>query len=236
MKNGDIMFERLISLIGEEKFNLIQSQKVLLIGVGGVGSFALESLVRNGFINITIVDFDKIDLSNINRQLITNINNIGQYKVEEAKKRCETINSKVNITIINKKINKDNIKNILDNDFDYVIDACDTVEVKFSLIENSLHYNYKLITALGTAKKMDPTKLEITTLDKTINDPLARILRNKVKKAHINKKIPVVFSKEIPVEVDALGSTCLVPPVAGILCVSYIVNDLLKSHLDIIKS
>lgn len=222
------MFDRLITLIGKENYEIIKSKKILLIGVGGVGTYSLEALVRNGFSDITIVDFDKIDITNLNRQLITNMNNIGCYKVLEAKKRYESINPNVNITTVIKKLDEENIKELLDNNFDYVIDACDSLDVKFSLIKNSLHYNYKLISSMGTAKKLDPTKLKITTLDKTVNDPIARILRNKVRKAHINKKIHVVSSEEVAKDIKPLGSINLVPSVAGLLCVSYIVNDILK--------
>ena len=222
------MFERLIALIGEDKLKEIKEKKILLIGVGGVGSYALEALIRNGFSKITIVDYDKIDISNLNRQLITNSKNIGEYKVNEAKRRALLINPVAEIEIFNQRLDKENLLAILDNDFDYIIDACDTLEVKFALIENSLHYKYKLISSMGTAKKFDPTKLEITTLDKTFNDPIARILRSKVKHAHINKKVHVVSSTEVPKEMDVLGTANLVPSVAGLLCVSYIFNDIIK--------
>lgn len=221
------MFERLIGLIGEEKLKEIEEKRVLLIGVGGVGSYALEALVRNGFRHITIVDFDKIELSNLNRQLITASTNIGNYKVFEAEKRALLINPNIKINAINKILNKENIKSILDDDFDYIIDACDSLDVKFALMENSLHYKYKLISSMGTAKKVDPTKLEITTLDKTNNDPIARILRSKVRKAHINKKIYVVSSMEVPKQINMLGTANLVPSVAGLLCVSFIFNDII---------
>lgn len=223
------MFERLIGLIGEEKLKEIERKKVLLIGVGGVGSYALEALIRNGFFDITIVDFDIIDLSNLNRQLITDSTNIGKYKVDEAKKRALLINPNINIQAINEKLNKENLRNLLNQNFDYIIDACDTLDVKFALMENSLHYSYKLISSMGTAKKTDPTKLEITTLDKTNNDPIARLLRNKVRKAHINKKIYVVSSTEVPKQINMLGTANLVPSVAGLLCVSFIFNDIIKS-------
>lgn len=222
------MLERLIALIGEDKLKEIKEKKILLIGVGGVGSYALEALIRNGFSKITIVDYDKIDISNLNRQIITNSKNIGEYKVNEAKKRALLINPDAEIEIFNQRLDKENLLAILDNDFDYIIDACDTLEVKFALIENSLHYKYKLISSMGTAKKFDPTKLEITTLDKTFNDPIARILRSKVKHAHINKKVHVVSSTEVPKEMDVLGTANLVPSVAGLLCVSYIFNDIIK--------
>ena len=223
------MFERLIGLIGEEKLKEIERKKILLIGVGGVGSYALEALIRNGFYDITIVDFDTIDLSNLNRQLITDSTNIGKYKVDEAKKRALLINPNINIQAINEKLNKENLRNLLNQNFDYIIDACDTLDVKFALMENSLHYSYKLISSMGTAKKTDPTKLEITTLDKTSNDPIARLLRNKVRKAHINKKIYVVSSTEVPKQINMLGTANLVPSVAGLLCVSFIFNDIIKN-------
>ncbi len=223
------MFERLIGLIGEEKLKEIERKKVLLIGVGGVGSYALEALIRNGFFDITIVDFDIIDLSNLNRQLITDSTNIGKYKVDEAKKRALLINPNIKIQTINEKLNKENLKNLLNQNFDYIIDACDTLDVKFALMENSIHYSYKLISSMGTAKKIDPTKLEITTLDKTNNDPIARLLRNKVRKAHVNKKIYVVSSTEVPKQINMLGTANLVPSVAGLLCVSFIFNDIIKN-------
>lgn len=224
------MFERLIELIGEDKFKEIQSKKILLVGVGGVGSYALEALVRNGFTNITIIDYDTVSLSNLNRQLITNSHNIGNSKVIEGLLRAKAINPNISIDGIEKRLTIDNLPLILDMNYDYIIDACDDVSIKFELIQKSLKYNYKLISSMGTAKKLDPTKLEITTLDKTNNDPLARILRKKVKDAKINKKIHVVSSTEVPLNNDTLGTANLVPSVAGLLCVSFIVNDIIKQH------
>ena len=224
------MFERLIGLIGEEKLSEIENKKILLIGVGGVGSYTLEALIRNGFSNLTLVDFDTIDLSNLNRQLITDTTNIGKYKVDEAQKRALSINPNIKIQTVKEKLNKENLKVLLDQDFDYIIDACDTLDVKFALMEESLHYPYKLISCMGTAKKTDPTKLEITTLDKTNNDPIARILRSKVKKAHINKKLYVVSSTEVPKQISVLGTANLVPSVAGLLCASYVFNDIIKDN------
>ena len=224
------MFERTIKLYGEEIFNKIKTSKVLLIGVGGVGTYALEALVRNGFSNITIVDYDKIDITNLNRQLITNNNNIGHSKVIEGILRAKSINPDILIDGQETRLTKDNIDVLLSMNYDYIIDACDSVEVKFALIEKSLHYNYELISSMGTAKKIDPTKLKITTLDKTFNDPLARILRKKVKDAKINKKIFVISSEEKPIDIPELASSNLVPSTAGILCVSYIINNLIKKN------
>lgn len=222
------MFERCIKLYGIEKFKEIQSKKICLIGVGGVGSYALEALVRNGFTNITVIDFDKIDITNLNRQLITNSTNIGNSKVIEAILRAKLINPDILIDGIETTLKPYNIDEYLKLNFDYIIDACDDINVKFSLIEKKSTYKYKLISSMGTAKKIDPTKLKITTLDKTNYDPLARILRKKVKDAKIKDKLYVISSDEEPVNIKELASSNLVPSVAGILCVSYIINDILK--------
>ena len=225
------MFGRLIKLIGETNLELIKSKKILLIGVGGVGSAALEALVRNGFNNIDIIDFDTVDITNLNRQLITNSKNVGNLKAEEAILRAKEINPSISINSIVKRLTVDEINKLLDNNYDYIIDACDDVKVKFALIEKSLKYESKLITCLGTAKKIDPTKLCITTLDKTFNDPLAKILRKMTKDAHINqKKIKVVFSSEVPEAVDneGLGTASFVPNTAGFLCVNYIFRDIIN--------
>ena len=224
------MFDRLIKIIGEENLNKISSKKILLVGVGGVGSAALEALVRNGFNNITVIDMDIIDISNLNRQLITNSDNIGSPKVKEAVLRAKTIRKDILIEGIEKMLKEDDIEELLDNNYDYIIDACDDVNVKYSLIEKTLKKDTKLITCLGTAKKLDITKLSITSIDKTNYDPLARILRHKLKVNHINpKKIMVVSSTEAPIKSEGLGSASFVPNAAGLLCVSYIFNDIIKN-------
>lgn len=222
------MFDRLIALIDESNYNKIKQQKILLVGVGGVGSYALETLVRNGFTNITIIDFDKIDITNLNRQLITNNQNIGHSKVIAGILRSKSINPDILVDGIENKLTEANIDEILALNFDYIIDACDDINIKFLLMVKKEQYKYQLISSMGTAKKLDPTKLKITTLDKTTNDPLARILRKKVKDAKINYKINVVSSDEDPLPIKTLGSANLVPSVAGILCVSYIINDLIE--------
>ena len=225
------MFERLIKLIGENNLKLIQSKKILLIGVGGVGSASLEALVRNGFNNIDIVEYDTIEESNLNRQLITKSNNIGNSKAKEAILRAKEINPSISINSYEKCLKIDEINELLDNNYDYIIDACDDIKVKFSLIEKNMKYNSKLITCLGTAKKIDPTKLCITTLDKTFNDPLAKILRKMTKDAHINQKnVKVVFSSELPYadNNEGLGTSSFVPNTAGFLCVNYIFRDIIN--------
>lgn len=223
-----MQFDRIINLIDENKFNKLKNTKVLLVGCGGVGGYSLETLVRSGVEKIDIIDFDKIDITNLNRQIITNISNINLLKVEEAKKRALSINENIKINIYPIFLDKDNIKEILNNKYDYIIDACDSVSTKIELIINKEKYNYKLISCMGTAKKLDPTKLSITTLDKTSYDPLAKVIRKKLKELKYNKKVYVISSTEEPIKCDNLGSLMMVPATAGILCATYIINDVIK--------
>ena len=227
---GVNMFERIINLIGEENFSILQNKKVLLVGCGGVGGYALETLVRSGIFNIDIIDFDKIDITNLNRQIIANQNNVENLKVEEAKKRALLINPNTKVNIFPIFLNKDNINGILSNNYDYIIDACDSIDTKIELIKQSIEKRVKLISCMGTAKKIDPTKLNITTLDKTNYDPLAKVMRKKVKDLKINsKKIKVVSSTEVPIESKSLGSFMMVPATAGILCAKYVIEDIINN-------
>lgn len=220
------MFERLIALIGKDRFKRLENAKVLVIGIGGVGGYAFEALVRAGISNITIIDGDKIEESNINRQIITSNKNIGLAKVEVAKNRALEINPKVNISARDLFITDSNFKDIFDQKFDYVVDACDDLKVKFLLIKNS--NKYKLVSCMGTANKFNPSLFSITTLDKTSNDPIARILRKKVKDSKIHRKFKVVSSSEVPLKNDQLGTNSFIPGIAGLLCASYVINDITK--------
>ncbi|NLL01954.1 MAG: tRNA threonylcarbamoyladenosine dehydratase [Mollicutes bacterium] len=222
------MFERLITLIGKDKFSRLQSTKVLVVGIGGVGGYALEALVRSGILNIAIIDRDNIEISNLNRQIITSNENIGLTKVEVAKERALKINPNLNITDFKYNLDKTNIDEVLQNKYDYVIDACDTVSTKLLIIEKSLKYKYKFISCMGTANKTNPALFSITELSKTKNDSIARILRRKVKELKINKKIMVVSSTETPVPTGKLGTVSYMPGVAGLLCASYVINDITR--------
>ena len=222
------MFERIITLIGENNIKIIQTKKVLIVGLGGVGGYALETLVRSGITNIDLIDYDIIDKSNLNRQIISNSSNIGNKKVLEAKNRALSINPNININTYEMFLNEDNIDTILSNNYDYIIDACDSVPTKLELIKRSVNNNFKLISSMGTAKKLDPTKLCITTLDKTNYDPLAKVMRKKVKDLKINKKINVVSTTEKAIECNGLGSMMMVPAVSGILCAKFVIDDIIK--------
>lgn len=219
------MFERLNSLIGKDNLKKLNNIHVLIIGIGGVGGYAFESLVRSNIKEITIVDNDVIDITNLNRQILTNQNNIGKLKVDEAKKRGLEINPNIKINTYNIYLDENNIETIMNYnyDYDYIIDACDTFKTKVLLIEHALKNNIKIISCMGTAKKHDPTKLKIIDISQTSYDPLAKKIRNKFK-----NKLMVVSSDEIPVDTKELGSNSYVPAIAGLLCASYVINDIIK--------
>ena len=223
------MFDRLIPLIGSKNLDKIKKAKILLIGIGGVGGFVLESLIRSGFRDITVIDGDTIDKSNLNRQIITNIKNIGNSKVEEAYSRYAEINEDIELKVINVMLSKDNFSKYINEYYDYIIDACDDLKIKLELIRYSQLNHIKIISALGTGKKLDPKYLEITTLAKTENDPLARKLRYLARKENLDLNIPVVFSKEKPIDSKNILASCIfVPAVAGIYLANYIFLDIIK--------
>lgn len=222
------MLDREILLIGD-KINKLQNTTVLVLGLGGVGGYATEALVRTGIGHIIIVDHDIIDISNLNRQIISNINNIGQKKIDEWEKRIRIINPNIEITKIDAFITEDNIEMIFNNKPDYIIDACDTIKTKKELIRQCLQRKIKFISSMGTGNKFDPTRFKITDIRKTSYDPIAKILRKMVVDEHINQKIMVVASDEKPIKVkEKIGSISYVPSVAGLLCTSYIINDILR--------
>lgn len=223
-------FERLELLIGD-KLELIKKKKVMVVGIGGVGGYVVESLVRNGIENITIVDSDIVDITNINRQIVATDKTIGRYKTEAFKDRINDINPNCLVDIKTIFVTLNNISEIFDKDYDYVVDACDTIEIKKQLIRICIDKNIKLISCMGTARKLDPSKLKIVDVRKTSYDPIAKIIRKMLKDEHINKKVMVVSSTESPKQVinsKILGSACLVPPTAGLLCASYVINDIIK--------
>lgn len=221
------MLDRLEILIGD-KTKTLKQKTVLLLGIGGVGGHAFETLLRSGIGTIIVVDNDVIDETNLNRQLLSTNKNIGQYKVDEAKKRQKDINQECKIIKINKFISEENIESLFENKIDFVIDAIDTIKTKKQLIKKCIEKQIKIISVMGTGNKMDPTKLTITDIRKTSYDPIAKEIRKFIKEERINKKIPVVFSDEIPIKTDKIGSNAFVPATAGIFAASYVINELIK--------
>lgn len=223
------MFERLITLIGEDNVNKLKKANVLIVGLGGVGGYALETLVRSGIYNLTIVDGDIVELSNLNRQIISKRDVIGRPKALVAQARTLEINPDVNLKVINEFISEDNFSLLNIDSFDYVIDACDDLNLKILLIKNA--DKYKLISSMGTANKMDMTRFKITTVDKTSYDPLAKIIRKKIKEEKIWTKFKVVSSDEkVMKNGTKLGTIAYMPAVSGLLCASYVINDIIDNN------
>lgn len=224
-------FSRSNLLIKEENTIKLNSKVVLLCGIGGVGSYVFESLVRMGVGTIIIVDYDVVSISNINRQLIATHSTIGKYKVDVAKERALDINPKVNIIIHNTFINDKTINDLFNYSIDYIVDAIDTVSAKLLLIEKAKELNIPIISSMGTGNKLDPSKLKITDISKTEYCPLAKVMRYELRKRNI-KHLVVLTSSEVPIKIDVddpkiIGSVSYVPSVGGLLISSKVINDLL---------
>jgi len=217
-----------LELLLKDKMKIVQNKTILIIGVGGVGGYVLESLARLGVKNLIIVDGDVVDITNINRQIIALHSTIGRPKVEVFKERIIDINPDCKVTSIYEFLTPDKINDLITYNIDYVVDACDTTEVKKEIIRVCIKKGVPFITCMGTGNKVDPTKLEITDIRKTEYDPLAKIIRKMVRDENIKGKIPVICSKERPIkhEGNVVASCSFVPSVAGLLCTSYIVNNI----------
>lgn len=223
------MFDREMMLIGEKKLELIKSKTVCIIGLGGVGGYSLETLIRSGIENIILVDYDIVDITNLNRQILATNKTINKKKVDVAKERILDINPNVNIKLIDLKLDENNIDILFNNKIDYIIDACDTINVKKKLILECNKRNIKLITCCGTGNKLDPTKFSILDIRKTSYDPIAKILRKYVLDNKIKDKVMVVSSTEQPKKIEGkISSISYVPSVAGILLTSYVINDIIS--------
>lgn len=227
------MFDRLELLIGKDNLEKIKSKKVLVVGIGGVGGSVVTSLVRSGIENIVIIDFDTVDITNLNRQVIAYQSTIGMKKTDAMEMLINEINPTCNIVKYDLFLDSENIKEIIEKEKpDYIVDACDSKETKKAIILESLKRKIKFISSMGTGNKLDPTKLEITDIRKTVNDPLARIFRKWVKDNKINDKIVVLSSKEVPKKTgNVVASNSFVPNSAGLLITSYIINDIIMNKM-----
>ncbi len=230
------MFNRLEKIIGTENLKKLNSKTVAIIGVGGVGSYAVEALARNNIGRLILVDFDEVDITNINRQIEALNSTVGLKKAEVLKERILDINPKCDVKVILEFIDQNNMDLIFNEKIDYLIDACDTIATKKAVIEECIKRNIKFISNMGTGNKLNPKLLEITTIDKTNYDPLAKIMRKWAKDNKIEKKIKVVSSTERPIKTGdrTPGSCSIVPSSAGILCASYIINDIVSINSNTI--
>lgn len=234
------IFQRTIMLIGEENFNKLSHTSIAVFGLGGVGGFAFEALVRCGIGNFVIVDKDVVSYSNLNRQVIATISNIDKLKVDVAFDRATDINPTINIIKYPVKVTSDNIEELLKNHkIDYIIDAIDDVTGKLALIKYANKKGIKIISCMGMGNRLNPTLLKISDIYGTNNCPLAKKMRNLLRKEGI-KKLKVIYSVEIPKKpnyeylkeecekMHVPASISFVPPVAGLLIAYEVVKDLLN--------
>lgn len=222
-------FERLALLFSKEEINKIENATVCIVGLGGVGSASALCLARCGVSNFILCDYDKVQISNINRQLIANINTIGEYKALVCERMIKEINPSANIYCIINKYAKE--LKLFNFHFDYLIDAIDDVTNKFDLMNECIENNVVFISSMGTAKKLDLKKLSITKLSKTEYDPLARVLRKKFKdnnKKELSDKIIVLSSTETPKEGRLLGSYMPVTSTSGLMLADYIIKKIIE--------
>ena len=230
--------ERTELLLGEEKLNLLRNANVLVVGVGGVGAYAAEMIVRAGVGRMTIADADKVSESNINRQLVALHSTIGREKCDILAERLKDINPELQLSVVNRFIKDDETDALLDSGkFDYVVDAIDTLSPKLALIKGALDRGIPLVSSMGAGAKTDPTLMEIKDIAKTHHCPLAHMLRKRLHKIGIKRGFWAVFSPE-PVREGAMilceeqnkksnvGTISYIPAMFGIGCASVVVRDL----------
>ncbi|MGM9532639.1 tRNA threonylcarbamoyladenosine dehydratase [Intestinibacter sp.] len=225
-------------IVGQEGLDKLKNANVIVFGVGGVGSFACEAIVRAGVGNITIVDFDDVDITNINRQIPALHSTVGKFKVDVMKDRLLDINPDLNIKTVKKVYSAETSDEIFTEDYDYVIDAIDMVTSKINLIEVCNEKGFKIVSSMGMGNKLDPTKIVVTDIYKTHTCPLAKVLRRELKNRRI-KKLKVVYSTEQPIELKEKimngrkvtpGSVSFVPSVGGLIIASVVIRDLLEQE------
>ncbi|MCK7607008.1 tRNA threonylcarbamoyladenosine dehydratase [Geobacillus stearothermophilus] len=240
-------FSRNELAIGPEGLERLKNATVAVLGVGGVGSFAVEALARSGIGRLVLVDRDNVDITNINRQIHALLSTIGRPKVELMKERIADINPECEVIALQMFYTEETYEQFFAYDLDFVIDASDTIVYKVHLMKQCLKRGIPIISSMGAANKMDPTRFRIADISKTHTDPIAKVIRAKLRKEGIRRGIPVVFSDEKPVKIredvrqvvgnDASpirkakmppSSNAFVPSVAGLIMASYVINELLK--------
>lgn len=232
-------FSRTEMLIGKEGIERLKSSKVAVFGIGGVGGYVVEGLARCGIGHFVLVDHDTVCLTNINRQIIATTKTIGMPKVELAKERILEINKNAIVEIYQTFYLPENNQDLIKGDYNYIIDAVDTVTAKVDLIEQAKLKNIPIISCMGMGNKMDPTKIEVSDISKTSVCPLAKVMRKELRKRQINS-LKVVYSKEEPLKPlntgdttnsekkQVPGSISFVPSVAGLIIAGEVIKDLIK--------
>ena len=222
-------FERTINLIGKENFDKIYNSKVIIFGVGGVGGYVLETLSRCGINNITIVDFDTINITNLNRQIISLHSNIGEYKVDAFYKRIKDINPSINLDVVKLKLTSQNIESFNLKNYDYVIDCIDSYKDKLCLIEYCYKNNIKIISSMSAGNRFKKTNYEITDIFKTKNDAMARKLRLDLKKLGV-KKLIVCYTDSLSDNMHLKNRVLSISynvALCGITITQYLINQII---------
>ncbi len=236
-------FSRTERLLGEKAMEKLLKASVLLFGIGGVGSFAAEALVRSGIGHLTIVDSDDVALSNLNRQLHATTETVGRPKAEVMRERLLSINPECVVKIINHFYLPDDGSEIITDEYDYIIDAIDTVSAKIDIVLKAQRLGIPVISCMGTGNKLHPAELKVADIYETSVCPLCRVMRYELKKRGV-KSLKVVYSEEKPItpaEISANetegekkravpGSTAFVPPVAGMILASQVVLELIGEN------
>lgn len=242
-------FSRTELAIGPEGLALMKGSTVAVLGIGGVGGIAAEALARTGVGRIILVDKDVVDITNVNRQVHALITTVGQPKAELMRDRIKLINPECDVIALRMFYTEETFEQFFEYPLDYVVDASDTISYKIHLIKQCLERKIPIISSMGAANKMDPTKFQVVDISKTHTDPLARVIRTKLRKDGIKRGVKVVFSTETPIKPredvtkqivpenapeirkakQPPASNSFVPPVAGLIMVSVVVKDLLDS-------
>ena len=226
-------FQRLKILIGEENFSKLASSTVAVFGIGGVGSFAAEALARSGVGHLILIDKDDIDETNINRQIHALSSTVGRSKVSVMRERILDINPAAQVDTIQKFFLPDSTsEDFFICRYDYVVDAIDTLTAKIFLVEECVRRGIKIISSMGAGNKFDATRFKVSDIFQTSVDPVAKIMRKKLKERGV-KNLKVVWSDEAPRPVkNFIGSTAFVPSVAGLILAGEVVNDLISCKKD----
>lgn len=233
------LFKRTEYLVGAEGMEILSNSTVAIFGVGGVGSFSAEALARSGIGKLILVDYDTIDITNINRQIHATIKTVGKPKVEMMKDRLLDINPDLDIVIYKDKYSLDTKEYLLNKDYDYVIDAIDMVSSKIDLIMTSKSMGIPIISAMGAGNKMSPTRFKVSDIYMTSVCPLAKVMRRELRKRNV-MDLKVVWSDEVPLDVNlesedlrkaVPGSIAFVPSVVGLIIASEVVKDLISKEV-----
>jgi tRNA A37 threonylcarbamoyladenosine dehydratase len=215
-------------LLGDEACYLLMQARVMVVGLGGVGSYVAEGLARAGIGNLILVDPDRVVISNINRQLVALTSTLGQLKVEVMANRIRDINPECNVETCAIRCNRDTVNDLLNKEPDYVVDAIDSVPDKVCLIKKCFSGSIPIISSMGAGNRIDPTKFVVADISQTHTCPLARRVRHELRRENIYEGVRVVYSQEKPVSLAfPVGSISVVPSTAGLILAASVIKDLL---------